>query len=422
MKKLDSVLILLVGNELLNGSIQDKNAKLLLSKLSFVKDLNLEVQILPDKLDLLADKILSATNSFDLIVTSGGLGPTTDDLTIDAICKGLRLKKDQDLDSLKRLEEKYKKRGRPLTQNSLKQTYFPESSLVLVNEVGTADSCITKFNNCCIASFPGVPKEYEYFINGSFWNWLNNNFNLGENLSENYFRVFGLSEAYIGSKIESLNLDYNKITVAYRPQFPEVLVSLKSSIHSQNELNDIQSKIIQAIGSEFVFSKLENENLPSALLKVLSDKKLTITTAESCTGGRIASEITKIPGSSEALLGSIICYSNKVKKDLLKVPPDILKEKGAVSEDVAIILAKQIRESTGSDYAVSVTGIAGPGGETKDKPVGLVYIGISCENKTLAFKYNIPWERERNQIYATWLAFDLIRRSILNCNLTWEIK
>jgi nicotinamide-nucleotide amidase len=238
-----------------------------------------------------------------------------------------------------------------------------------------------------------------------------------------HFRIFGLSESYIGTIIESLNLD-SKISVAYRPQFPEILISLKSDLLTLNELENFKNQIINAVGEEFIISHEEEEKLPIVTLNLLNKVKKTTSFAESCTGGRISSEITKIPGASSVFLGSIICYSNQLKTDFLKIEKSLLETKGAVSPEVAALLAKNTQELTRSDYSVAVTGISGPdgGSEERSKPVGLVYISISSPEKTEVFKYNLPLDRERNQLYASWIALDLIRRSILNLNLTWEMK
>lgn len=422
MKELKSVLIILIGNELLNGSIQDKNAKFLLEKLALTKSLELEVIILPDNRDKIISKLQNSIGAFDLIVTSGGLGPTTDDLTIEAVSTALELELVQNESSLNRLKEKYKKRDRPLTENSIKQTFFPKGSLVFDNDVGTADACVVKSaKGSYVACFPGVPLEFNFFINNKFWPWLENTFNVNSELAINHFRVFGVSEAYIGSVIEGLNLD-PKITVAYRPQFPEVLISLKSNSLSQLELNTIQANIINNLGTEFAITHTENKILPVQVLDLLQSKQLTLATAESCTGGRMSAEITKIPGCSNVYLGSIICYSNQIKRELLNISEDILEKHGAVSNEVALLLAKNVQIKMKTNLAISITGIAGPDGGTSDKPVGLVYIGLATPFGVQAFKYQMPWDRVRNQIYSTWLALDLVRRSILEINLTWDMK
>jgi nicotinamide-nucleotide amidase len=424
MKPLKSVIIILIGNELLNGSTKDKNAAFLLEKLAFINDLYVETATIPDIEHVVIKKIQSSIEIFDLIITSGGLGPTTDDLTIQSIAKALDQELVQDSDSLLRLEEKFKKRGRELKENNLKQTFFPSSALILPNNYGTADASISKSkNDCFIASFPGVPKEFQPLIENEFFTWLNSSFEIKNNKSIKHFRIFGLSESYIGTVIESLKLDSN-ISIAYRPQFPEILISLKSDLLTLNELENVKNKIISAIGEEFIISHNEEEKLPIITLNLLKQVKKTISLAESCTGGRISSEITKIPGASSVFLGSIVCYSNKLKTDFLKIETSLLETKGAVSPEVATLLAENIRALTGSDYSVAVTGISGPDGGSSDgsKPVGLVYISLNTSEKTEVFKYNLPLDRERNQLYASWLALDLIRRSILNLNLTWEIK
>ncbi len=425
MARLKSVLVVLIGDELLNGSIQDKNAKFLLTNLSCLPNLRTEVLIIPDVREIIVRHLKSGIENFDLVVTSGGLGPTTDDLTIESIAEALDVNLVQDQASLDRLLEKYKKRGRPVTENSYKQTFFPEGSLILENQVGTADSCIskTKFNSA-IACFPGVPSEFEFFINGSFWRWLKSEYELETTLSTIQFRVFGISEAYIGSQIEKLKID-KRVSVAYRPQFPEVLVSLKSSTLSKADLLKINDQVIDSIGPEFIHlsgDDLENDKLPKTVLELLKSKSFTLSVAESCTGGRIASELTKIPGSSASFLGGVVCYSNDLKINFLNVDKNIIETKGAVSEEVAYSLANSILKKTKSSYAISVTGIAGPSGDTKEKEIGLVYIGIANSNTTKVFKHNLPWDRVRNQTYITWLALDLVRRSILNYELTWDTK
>jgi len=213
--------------------------------------------------------------------------------------------------------------------------------------------------------------------------------------------------------------------VAYRPQFPEVLVSLKSSTLSKADLLKINDQVIDSIGPEFIHlsgDDLENDKLPKTVLELLKSKSFTLSVAESCTGGRIASELTKIPGSSASFLGGVVCYSNDLKINFLNVDKNIIETKGAVSEEVAYSLANSILKKTKSSYAISVTGIAGPSGDTKEKEIGLVYIGIANSNTTKVFKHNLPWDRVRNQTYITWLALDLVRRSILNYELTWDTK
>lgn len=416
---LNSLAIVLIGNELLNGSIQDKNAKLLLEKLSIIKNLTLEVVTVPDNAERIQNTIRRLEASFQVIVTSGGLGPTTDDITIESIAKAFGLEITENSESKERLIEKYRKRGRNLTQNSYKQTLFPKNATILPNEVGTADSCIVHTVSSHICCFPGVPSEFSFFIQGSFWNWLNSEFNLGAPPTTCALTFFGLSEAYIGSVIESMQLPPS-IQVAYRPHFPETLVIISSNEHDELELKKISGEIENKIGHAFILGKNSETNLPLALLLALKESNNTLATAESCTGGRIASEITKISGSSSVFLGGFVTYSNEMKKTFLDIDSDILKAKGAVSEEVAISMALNARIKTGSSYAISTTGIAGPTGGTANKSVGLIYIGISHQEFTKSVTLELPWDRNRNQIYASWYAMNLVWRSIKRFDLEWK--
>ncbi len=424
MSEFHNLSIILIGNELLNGDIQDKNAQYLLKKIDGSNLKAVRIVQVRDDAHAIKDAVLSQMSLSRLVICSGGLGPTSDDISVSSIAEGLGRPLYQDKEALLRLEKKYESRKRSLNKNSFKQVLFPEGAEILPNEVGTADACImTKEVNGTIsyvACLPGVPKEFAHILDTSLWHWIEKNISLAwiENAVD--IRVFGIAESAIGTAIDESKILPEDVSIAYRPQFPEILLSLKSTNKSTEELEQIVSGLSSILDSSCFYSREKNEKLPHTLAKLLKSKKKTFACAESCTGGRVASEITKIPGSSEFFKGGVVSYSNDMKINFLDVPPAIIDQVGAVSRECAQHMSDGISRKTGADYAISITGIAGPGGATKDKETGTVYIGFTSHEKHTTFKHILPWDRERNQIYASWFAMDLVRRDLLGLPL--EIK
>lgn len=417
MKNKHALSIVLIGNELLNGDIQDKNAQYLLKKINGTSLYTHKVVQVRDVEEDIIKVVLEEMSSSRLVVCSGGLGPTSDDITVSSIAKALSLDMYQDDTALKRLEEKYIARGRPLNKNSFKQVQFPKGAEILANEVGTADSClITKEVNSNLSSIvclPGVPREFTHILDTKLSKWIEDNLAPLASESSTHLRIFGIAESDIGTAIDSSKIFPQEISLAYRPQFPEILLSLKSEVLSVSELDGYVNKLSEILDSTCFFTREKDEKLPFALCRLLTEKGKTIAFAESCTGGRLSSEITKVPGSSKVFKGSVISYSNEMKQDVLDVPQEIIKNYGAVSKECVLYMAESIFKMTNADYAVSISGIAGPSGDTTEKKVGTIYFGFKSKDKHLSFNCNIPWDRERNQIYASWLSMDLIRRELL---------
>ncbi|HMO18007.1 MAG TPA: CinA family nicotinamide mononucleotide deamidase-related protein [Oligoflexia bacterium] len=426
MSSLNYVSLILVGNELLSGEIADTNGRYLLEKIRSTNLRAKSIRVVADIPEQIKQAVRQELEESDFVITSGGLGPTSDDLTVASVADSLSLDLVEDSDSLRRLKEKYQSRGRPLNENSFKQTLFPDGARVLPNAVGTADACVvvTKINGKekAIACLPGVPMEFRNFVDTSLWEWMTDFFKVEETFNSVFFRIFGLSESYVGSVIDSNKLIPEEVTIAYRPQFPELLLSLKSSKVTTAELHRIRQSIIDNLGPSFVVGLEESEKLPVCLSRLLLERNLKISFAESCTGGRLSSEITKIPGSSNYFCGSVVSYSNEMKTDYLEVPRELIERVGAVSEECALFMAEGISSRTGVDIALSITGIAGPGGGSENKETGLVYIGLVTENMQRVFKFNLPWDRERNQVYASWLALDVARRAILLLPMEWPVR
>jgi len=434
--------ILLIGNELLNGDTRDKNANYLALKLSELGVALQGVSIVKDNLEDIVSELDRLSNFSKTIFTSGGIGPTSDDITREAIAmlislglshknktKGSKnIEKDplchseQYLENLERreesvlkLEDYMKKHNRPLNKNSYKQALFPKGSIIIPNIAGTADAFLTKYNNSNIITLPGVPREVESIFEKEIEPNITSYFSSLRKSKQKNLRIFGLSESLIGTEIDSLKLD---VSIAYRPSFPELLLVLSSE--NEEKLESANSKIINKIGEEFFYSREKKQRLPSAVFNLLDQNNLSLSFAESCTGGLLSESIVSIAGASRVFKGAIISYSNESKEQLLEV--DSIKSSGAVSEQTAKQMAKAARDKFNTDYALSVTGIAGPNGGSKEKPVGTVYIAIANKEGQQAYRFQFNWGRQKNRIYSTSMAWDLLRRNILGLAMTWEKK
>lgn len=409
------ILIVLIGNELANGDIADTNAKYLLQKIKGSDLSPTKIITIPDDREIIVSTLREHIGKVDLILTSGGLGPTTDDITTECVALALDLPLIENKDSLNKLIERYTQRGRPVLENSLKQVMFPEGSLVFPNEVGTADSfCAGAKESTYIISLPGVPKEFQFFIDGPVNGWLKVKFNPQILVHYDHYRVFGLSEAHVGNVISGLKL-YPEVEALYRPQFPELLLSFRSK--DSDLLKAESERCINALGVEYIYARTPESSLPLEVSKLLRKNSITLSVAESCTGGLLSSLITTIPGASDIFLGSVVSYSNDAKVKFLSVPSGMIERMGAVSPEVAEHMARGIRIKTGSSIGVSATGIAGPGAEGTGKPKGLIYLGLSTNDKEHVTKLELPWDREMNQRYACYRLLDMIRREILGLEI-----
>lgn len=413
--------ILLIGNELLNGDIQDKNAQYLLKKINGSTLEASRIIYVRDEAKDIKEAVLSEMTSSRLVICSGGLGPTSDDITVSSIAEALELPLVEDAAALERLKGKYAARNRPMNTNSLKQVLFPKGAEILQNDVGTADSCITTMTKdgwtSSVVCLPGVPKEFSYILDNPLWEWIQNTLSPERIENSVDIRIFGLAESVIGTAIDESKILPPEISVAYRPQFPEILLSLKSKTISSETLETYVEKLASILDSSCFYTREKNTKLPQTVAQLCKEKNKTFALAESCTGGRVASEITKIPGSSEFFKGGLVVYSNEAKVTFLDVPPGLLRRVGAVSEECATYMSNSLFSKTGADYAISITGIAGPDGGTTKKKVGTIYIGLTTHDTSRSFKLELPWDRERNQIYAAWVAMDIVRRHLLGLPL-----
>lgn len=374
--------ILTVGTEILFGQIVNTNAAFLSRELN---NLGYDVMYhysVGDNPGRLAELIEFAFRDCDMIITTGGLGPTQDDLTKEVIAQAMGDRLVVSPEALSALKDRYERSGRPMTENNLKQANMPESAQILPNDQGTAPGFWLEKKGKIIVSMPGPPREMTNMFEKEVKPRL-----ISRQDSVIYYKIlrtFGLGESKMETVLLPLIDGQTDPTIATYAKEGECSLRIASKRPTKEEaeaaVEDMTARVMDIIG-EYVYST-DNEELADVVANMLLDKNITISCAESCTGGLFAGTLINTDGISKVFDRGIVTYSNEAKIKELGVKVETLDTFGAVSPETAAEMAEGIRAKTGTDMAVSVTGIAGPGGGSADKPVGLVYIGIAYDGKT----------------------------------------
>ncbi|WP_394857223.1 competence/damage-inducible protein A [Clostridium paraputrificum] len=409
--------ILAVGTEILLGDIINTNAQFISKELA---SLGIDVyrqEVIGDNEDRLLEAIEEIFYRSDILICTGGLGPTEDDLTKETICKYFNADLELHEESLEELKNYYKRLDRQMTESNLKQVYFPKESKVLSNPNGTAPGMILEKNDKVAIILPGPPREMKPMFLNYVKAYLKDKGN-GVIISE-VLRVLGVGESTSANMIKDFINNGVNPTVAPYAKEDDVIFRITARGKSEEEGRKLIAPVKEEIKRVFnldCYGEGEELTIEEVLGKLLVDRKLTISTAESCTGGMIASRLINYPGISEVFLEGAVTYSNEAKERTLNVKKKTLDTYGAVSEETAKEMAIGISKRTGSDISVVTTGIAGPGGGSEEKPVGLVYIGLYYKGNVKAFKYIFNGNRHNVRTKATVTALDLVRREILKDN------
>ncbi|MCB0325894.1 MAG: CinA family nicotinamide mononucleotide deamidase-related protein, partial [Bdellovibrionales bacterium] len=369
--------IISVGAELLNGDVLDTNSTFLARELTYAGAKVRRVTEVDDTLEEIRDELVREGTRSNIIITTGGLGPTSDDKTREAIAQTVGVPLEERSESLERLVAYLERRGRALNETNRRQARFPQGATILPNGYGTADAFITDYGATAIISLPGPPKELEPLFREAVLPWLIRRFPGIVRAPRRYLRCFGLSEAHVGAQLEQAGLPA-AIDIAYRPQFPEILLSFFVTdggiplAEQEQLLEEAEHRAREVLGEAHIISSDPEERLPEAVAKLLKSKQVTLAAAESCSGGLFAHRLVSLAGSSEFFLASLVTYSNEAKEVFAGVKPSLIEHYGAVSEQTAIAMARGARFRIGADLAISITGIAGPDGGSDEKPVGTV--------------------------------------------------
>jgi len=408
--------LLLTGNELMTGDIVDSNSAMIAQK---CKGIGIKVSrkvTLADDLTLLSQEIKSLTRNADVLIINGGLGPTTDDLTAQALALAAESSLEQHPVALAHLESWCKQRNAHLGEANLKQAILPEGCTVIANRVGSAVGFSLTINNCQIYCTPGVPSELKIMMNEQIIPTLKSQSNFTAEMDITRLQIFGIGESTLQSLLVKEFPDWpEEVEIGFRASSP--LIELKLTIEKHEHL-PVKAKLIKTLKTLLNAHIIEEiigkpRSLAELVLQLCQKKNLKITTAESCTGGLIASEITKIPGSSASFEAGFVTYSNAMKSKLLNVEENILEQYGAVSEETVIAMAQGALKVTNADLAIAVSGIAGPDGGSEDKPVGTVWIAWGTKNNMQSQHFCIKSTRTYFQHSVAARSLDLIRRLLI---------
>lgn len=406
--------IISIGDEILIGQVLNTNAAYIYEKLNSV---GIEVA----RILTVGDDEVEILNSFkgnypryDVVIVTGGLGPTQDDVTRSAVCKFFDLKLISSNEVRHNVEEFLKKRNRKWSDAAENQTLFPAGAKVIPNKYGTAAGEFFERDTKYFIVLPGVPYEMESmmedFVIPFFREIKMNRYILHRTLM-----TTGIAESELAGRLGNLDNILQGAKLAFLPSPTgvrlRITISGTGKNQCENKIQTIESHIREK-ANKFIYG-VDEESLEEVLGKILAERKLTIAIAESCTGGMIAHKITNVPGSSRYFERAIVAYSNQSKINQLHVPKELIEKHGAVSKEIAEAMALGIRQNAGTDIGISTTGIAGPTGGTGKKPVGLVWIGYSDANETIALKFNFGDGRLRIKERASQAAMDFIRRKIL---------
>ncbi len=398
-KSNQGVEILAIGTELLLGNILNSNAKWLAEQLALIGLPHYRQSVIGDNVERLKEIILEISQRSQILITTGGLGPTPDDLTTETIAQLFQTK----LVEHKTILEDIKKKLNGLNQlleSNLKQSLLPEGANILPNPLGTAPGMIwSPKDNFTIITFPGVPSEMKKMWEETVKPWLIKKQPSNKIFKSKTIKIAGIQESVLTEKIADL-LKKKNPTVATYASLGEVKIRITAQAKTNQEANRIINPIeyeLEKIFGTSIFGK-DEETLASILIDLLRKRGETISLAESCTGGQIASAFTSIPGSSDVFLGGVVAYNNSIKQNILKVPLNLLEKHGAVSSAVAMAMARNTRQLFHSDWSIATSGIAGPSGGSKNKPVGLVEIFISGKTSEESIQENFGSYRGRDCI------------------------
>lgn len=410
--------IIAVGSELLTPHRQDTNSLYLTEKLN---EIGVEVRfksIVGDERENLVAAAKLAMRRSDIIIFSGGLGPTEDDLTREAVAEALGLPLQRNEEVLARLQERFAKRGYKMPPNNLKQAEIISSAAVLNNPMGTAPgqwiSGKYEGKDRVLILLPGVPYELKALMESECMPRLRSKVPQ-QHIATRWLRMAMIPESQVDARVAPIYTTYKDVETTILAGGGEIQLHLRCrkdvQAEAESRVEELAGKIEDEMG-DFIFSR-KGETMEQIVSYLLQMRSMTLATAESCTGGMLAERITSVSGSSRYFLGGAVVYSNELKTQFANVPKEMIDRHGAVSREVAQALAEGIRKRCLSSFGVGITGVAGPTGGTEQKPVGLVYIALAGDEGTQVVERNFPGDRARIRQFSTMQALDLVRRALL---------
>lgn len=411
--------ILTIGDELLRGEIIDSNKSFLSDRLLGLDiETHFHSSVRDDPTDMI-DAFQRAAARSDLVLVSGGLGPTRDDLTAQVLAQAFGRELVLDEDALAGIRTFFEGVGREMSENNASQAYFPAGAEVLANPIGTAPGFLVEEAGAAFFCMPGVPRELMRMMDEQVLPRVAARAGSGAGVVRaTLLRTFGMGESTLDAELSDLARS-GDVSLGFRTSFPDnylrPLARGATAAEAESRLAKVCDAIRERLG-ELIYAEGDAtlESVTGALLRAQGK---TIAVAESCTGGLIVEKLTDVPGASRYVLGGVVAYANSAKRDLLGVPEALLAEHGAVSEPVARAMAEGVRSRFGADLGVATTGISGPDGGTDEKPVGLVHLALADGQHTHADHFVFPLDRTRHRLLTAQVAIDWVRRALLGIPL-----
>lgn len=409
--------LITIGNELLLGDTINTNAAWIGTFLSRYNIEPVKSVTIGDDRKQIIDSLNDALNTSDLIIMTGGLGPTHDDITKKTLADNFDVGFKEHTPTREFIEKIFTKRGIPISPSNYDQAMVPENCEVLFNKNGTAPGMWFDLGKNVLAVLPGVPIEMKGLMEEHVLPRFKSKMGIGIYALRHYFQTAGIGESTLSDLVIGKLDSYfsNGTQLAYLPHTHGITLRISCVAPDKEAAVAKTAPLIHHIrekARDFIFSEEYEASLESVVGTLLLDKKRTIATAESCTGGLIGSKITDVAGSSAYYAGGIVAYSNELKHQLLGVPKSLIETHGAVSKEVALAMAKGVAQKTKADIGISTTGIAGPGGGSPEKPVGLVWFGYYDSSTHFALKVQFFKNRIQNKERTALVALDLVRRVV----------
>lgn len=402
--------IICIGTELLLGNIVNTDATDVAQTLSEMGISVYRYTAVGDNPERLAEVVQAAARRADLLITTGGLGPTLDDLSKQTVAAAFGKKLVRHPECEADIRTYFERLHRPMTPNNLLQAMLPEGCTVLKNDWGTAPGCVFDAEGVKVIMLPGPPRECRAMLRYRVAPYLKDL--SGQTIHSRYVHIFGMGESQVESLLHDLMEQSSNPTVAPYAKEGEVMLRITAAASSQAEAETMIEPVaaqIRTVLGPLIYTE-EYDSLEQTCLNLLRQADKTLATAESCTGGYIAKRMTDLPGSSAVFVGGVVAYTVPVKEQLLGVPAGLIERCGVVSVEVAAAMAEGVRARLGSSFGIGVTGLAGPDGDGSNRPVGLVYVALSNGNNTWVRAIQQTGERERVRYIAGHHAFDMLRR------------
>jgi nicotinamide-nucleotide amidase len=404
--------VLCTGTELTRGELVNANGAFLAEALTALGFEVGAVDVVDDDAGRIVRALERLGNEHDVLVCTGGLGPTTDDLTSECVARVLGVPLERDEASLETIRARLERAGRTMASSNAKQADFPRGARILSNPNGTAPGFSVKLGRAAAFFLPGVPAEMRAMFSASVVPAIESL--VADRSHQTLLRTFGLPESEVNDRLTGIEVAHG-VTLGYRAKLPEIEVKVLARAQTRDEArerSEAAAREVRArLGDDVVYGEGDT-SLPEVVCRLLEARSLTLAIAESCTGGLIAELVTNVPGASRSFLGGVVTYSNASKTELCGVSPALLEAHGAVSEEVARAMAEGARRRFGSKLSLAVTGIAGPDGGTAEKPVGLVHLAVTSDAGTTAKHTVFSGGRDVVRRRAAFAALALVRRVV----------